>query len=119
MRTDPQGRVYVTTDDDAPLRINIDTPVPVNPLAAWTPQGYQQIETLTSAQNLTVPASATFAVFVAEGQVVRWRDDGTAPTTSVGMPLATHTPMTYIGNLAAFRVIETAASAKLNVSYYR
>jgi hypothetical protein len=49
---------------------------------------------------------------------VRWRDDGTAPTASVGMPLAVGVPLQYDGDLTNIKFIETAASAKLNISYY-
>jgi hypothetical protein len=58
------------------------------------------------------------ALIVAETQAVRWRDDGTAPTASVGMPLAVGTSLSYDGDLKAVRFIEQTASAKLNVSYY-
>ena len=88
--------------------------------------GYQQISTLSSAAGLTVPALApdglnakpVFALIVAEGAPVRWRDDGTAPTASVGMPLAVGVPFQYDGDLTKIRFIEQSASAKLNISYY-
>lgn len=88
--------------------------------------GYQQIATLTSAQSLTVPtvspmgfkAQPTLAVIVAETQGVRWRDDGTAPTASVGMPLAAGVPLNYDGDLTKIQFIEQTSAAKLNVSYY-
>lgn len=88
--------------------------------------GYQQITSLSSAAGLTVPTNdksgnkqqPTFALIVAEGKDVRWRDDGTAPTTSVGMPLAVGVPLQYDGDLTNIKFIETAASAKLNISYY-
>lgn len=82
--------------------------------------GYQQIASgLSSATRLTVPIGATYCVIVAETQAVRWRDDGAAPTSSVGMPLATGVALLYDGNLAEIRFIEQTASAKLNVSYYQ
>ena len=88
--------------------------------------GYQQISTLSSATGLTVPAMApdglnakpVFALIVAEGAPVRWRDDGTAPTASVGMPLAVGVPFQYDGDLTKIKFIEQSASAKLNISYY-
>lgn len=88
--------------------------------------GYQQITSLSSAAGLTVPTTdkqgnlrqPTFALIVAETQGVRWRDDGTAPTASVGMPLAVGVPLQYDGDLTNIKFIETAASAKLNISYY-
>jgi hypothetical protein len=49
---------------------------------------------------------------------VRWRDDGTNPTSAVGMPVPISTVLSYDGDLQRIRFIEQAASAKLNVSYY-
>lgn len=88
--------------------------------------GYQQISSLSSATNLTVPTQdkqgnlkqPTFALIVAETQGVRWRDDGVAPTASIGMPLAVGVPFQYDGDLTGIKFIEQTASAKLNVSYY-
>lgn len=80
--------------------------------------GYQQITSLSSATALTVPTGATRALIVAETQAVRWRDDGTDPTASVGMPVATSTYLSYDGDLSRIKFIEQTASAKLNVTYY-
>jgi hypothetical protein len=80
--------------------------------------GYQRISGLSASTALTVPAGATLALIVAESQNVRWRDDGTAPTASIGMPLAIGVSLSYDGDLKAIRFIEVLASANLNVSYY-
>lgn len=88
--------------------------------------GYQQITDVSASTALTVPTTTesgrkqqpTMAVIIAESQAVRWRDDGTAPTATVGMPLAVGVPLNYDGNLQNIRFFEQAASAKLNVSYY-
>lgn len=82
------------------------------------PLGYQQITSLSAATALTVPAGATIAVVVATTQAVRWRDDGTNPTATVGMPLAVGTERVFTGGLAALRFIEQTASAAINISYY-
>jgi hypothetical protein len=85
--------------------------------------GYQQITSLSSAQKLTVPTTCggppTLAVITAEAQAVRYRDDGTSPTATVGMPLATGVALSYEGTLSAIQFIEQTASAKLNVLFYR
>lgn len=88
--------------------------------------GYQQITSLSAATGLTVPTTdkqgnlkqPTFALIVAETQGVRWRDDGTNPTATVGMPLPVGVPLQYDGDLKGIKFIEQAASAKLNISYY-
>lgn len=87
--------------------------------------GYQQI-TPNTATGLTVPANApdgskqqaTFAIITPEGQNVRWRDDGTAPTASVGMPIYVGTSLLYDGNLTNIKFINMVAGGKINVSYY-
>lgn len=85
----------------------------------WTPVGYQQITSLSAATGLTIPSGSDMAIIICETQAVRYRDDGTSPTASVGMPLATGTFMRYDGDLRVLKFIEQTASAKLNVSYYK
>ena len=89
--------------------------------------GYQQITSLSSAQNLTVPQTdpvtglfckPVIALITPETQGVRWRDDGTAPTASVGVPLAAGVTLQYDGDLTKIKFIEQTASAKLNISFY-
>ena len=82
------------------------------------PLGYQQITSLGSAVGLTVPSGATVALIEPETQSVRWRDDGTNPTASVGMMLAADDYIFYTGYLENIKFIQVTASAKLNVSYY-
>jgi len=100
--------------------------VSLNLKAITTRLGYQQITTLTSATALTVPlidvnglsCRPTIALITPETQGVRWRDDGTAPSASVGMPLAAGVTLQYDGDLTKIQFIEQTASAKLNISYY-
>jgi len=80
--------------------------------------GYQQITSLSSAAGLTVPRGTTLALIVPETNNVRWRDDGTAPTASVGMPIYLGASLSYDGDFNRIKFIETTASAKLNISYY-
>jgi hypothetical protein len=98
----------------------------MNIKAVTTCFGYQQITTLTASVGLTIPprapdglnAKPVFALIIAEGAPVRWRDDGTAPTASVGMPLAVGVPLQYDGDLTKIRFIQQSASGILNISYY-
>jgi hypothetical protein len=98
----------------------------MNLKAVTTCMGYQQITSLSSATNLTVPqrtpngqsGQPVFALIVAEGQAVRWRDDKTSPSSTVGMPLAVGIPLQYDGDLTNIQFIEQVAGAKLNISYY-
>lgn len=82
------------------------------------PLGYQQITSLSSATALTVPRGAIVALIQPQTQAVRWRDDGTNPTASVGMPLAIGETLPYTGYLESIKFIEQTASAALNISYY-
>lgn len=82
------------------------------------PLGYQQITSLSSASALTVPRNATVALIQPQTQAVRWRDDGTNPTASVGMPLAVGETLPYTGYLENIRFIQQTASAAINICYY-
>ena len=98
----------------------------MNIKAVTTCFGYQQITNLSASVGLTIPARApdglnakpVFALIIAEGAPVRWRDDGTAPTASVGMPLAVGVPLQYDGDLTKIRFIQQSTSGILNISYY-
>lgn len=88
--------------------------------------GYQQITSLSASTALTVPTvdvnglacRPTVAVIIPQTQAVRWRDDGPAPTASVGMPLAAGVTLQYDGDLTHIQFIEQTSGAVLNVSYY-
>lgn len=82
------------------------------------PLGYQQITATTVAVGLTPPAGARLAVVDVEAQNARWRDDGTAPTSTVGMRWLSDNEYVYSGNLAAIQFINEVAGTILNVSYY-
>jgi hypothetical protein len=98
----------------------------INLKAITTRLGYQQITSLSAATGLTVPSKdlnglacrPSIAMITPETQGVRWRDDDTDPTNSVGMPLAAGTTLQYDGDLTKIKFIEQTASAKLNISYY-
>lgn len=98
----------------------------INLKAITTRLGYQQITSLGSAASLTVPMKdvnglncrPAIALITPEAQAVRWRDDGVAPTATVGMPLAVGITLQYDGDLTKIQFIEQAGGAKLNISYY-
>lgn len=98
----------------------------LNLKAITTRLGYQQITTLSSATSLTVPdkdvqglsCKPSIALITPEGQAVRWRDDGVAPTSTVGMPLAVGVTLQYDGDLTKIQFIEQVGGAKINISYY-
>ena len=83
------------------------------------PMGYVQLTTLSSAVGLTVPDGTDFAIIQAEAQNVRYRDDGTNPTATVGTILTTNNHFVYNGKLSAIKLFEVSARAILNVHFYQ
>jgi hypothetical protein len=90
------------------------------------PLGYQQIvaATLNASTGFTVPA-------VVPGQpirraivqnnttgTVRWRDDGTAPTSTVGMVLGANQELDYGGEMTKIQFIVSTGAPILDISYY-
>lgn len=82
------------------------------------PLGIQQVTGLSAVKGISPPKGSRFALITSESQAVRWRDDGTDPTTTVGMRLPAGTYLEYTGNLGRIRFIEETATAKLNVAFY-
>ena len=80
--------------------------------------GYEK-PTIVSAGGLTVPAGTQVVLMQATSQTVRWRDDGTDPTTSAGMRIVVdRAPCVYHGNPKAFKAIAETSGGVLLVSYY-
>lgn len=98
----------------------------INLKAITSTLGYQQITSLSSATALTVPTKdlnglncrPSIAIITPEAQAVRWRDDGVAPTATVGMPLAVGVTLQYDGDITKIKFIDQVAGAKLNITYY-
>jgi len=97
--------------------------------ASRIPMGYQAIAhgTLASATKLTVPANVNgyacgYVVIQCLGSAstdyLRWRDDGTAPTSSVGMTLFSSQELDYTGDPSAIQFIVGSGAPDMNVSYY-
>lgn len=83
------------------------------------PCGYSQLTAAAASGLGTIPDGAKMALIQPETQNVRWRDDGTNPTTAIGMVLAAGTTLQYTGSFSAFKMIEVAATAKINVTFYK
>lgn len=75
--------------------------------------------TVATATNLTPPAGATIAQISVETAGVRYRDDGIAPTATVGMPVAAGTSFQYAGPLTAIQFIAQSGSPTIDVLYYK
>lgn len=81
--------------------------------------GFQPITDLSSAVTPTQQANADVFIIQAENQNLRWRDDGTAPTATVGMLLYAGDMLPYHADLSAIQLIECASGGKANVMPYR
>ena len=67
-----------------------------------------------------IPTGATYALMQAETQSIRWRDDGVAPTSSIGMLLASGISVWLRSlDLSAVQIIRTVAGGITNISFYR
>ena len=94
--------------------------------AYWAESGnldnsrYVQMASLSVARPLDSPPERVNYVMVqAEAQNVRYRDDGIAPTATIGMVLYSNAaPTKFAGAIQLLKFIEVTASAKLNVRYY-
>lgn len=114
-----QDIAFQSSSGRANVPVSQAQPLPVAS-GSQAPLGYAQLTSLSGATALSsIPAGATRALLQAEGQNVRWRDDGTDPTASVGMLIYVGQLVEYVGTLSAIEFIEAAGGAKLNVSYYK
>lgn len=85
----------------------------------FTPLGFQQLTATGTASTLTVPNGAIFAFITVEGANIRYRDDGTAPTATIGYLVAAGQQLTYSGTLATLQLISQSGSPVVDVLYYK
>ena len=101
----------------------VSSPVGADVGIRYTPLGYCQLTSIVTSTLLSscsgFPTSATRAVFIPEAQAIRYRDDGTAPSATVGQPVAVGVSVDYTGTLSKVRVISQTSGAKLNVLFYK
>jgi hypothetical protein len=84
-----------------------------------SPIGFKQITNLATAVGVgTVPPGTQVALINAEEADIRWRDDGTDPTSTVGMLLPAGQTLTYIGPIEKIRFIQVDSGAILNITTY-
>lgn len=84
------------------------------------PAGCAQLTSLASATALTIPAgSIKLTLIQAEGDDLRWRDDGVSPTTGVGMLLAEGVTLVYNGTPTTIKLIQTTGGGIANVCFYK
>jgi hypothetical protein len=80
------------------------------------------LATTSNSASLTsggIPAAATMVSLQSETANVRWRDDGGAPTSSVGMEVISGlVPMLYVGTIGNLQFIAASGSPLLDVVFY-
>lgn len=89
------------------------------------PLGVQQLTAaqLAAAVSLTIPTlpsgdSPGYLVAQCNGGIIRWRDDGTAPTAALGMRIPDQSELTYVGDMTKIQFIVESGSPELNYSLY-
>lgn len=94
---------------------------PIGSSIGGRPKGYVQITGVTSAAAVglgAIPEGAVSVHVMVEGGDARWRDDGTNPTSAVGMPLAEATPFIYDKTLTAIKFVAKTVNVVLNIAFY-
>lgn len=84
-------------------------------------QGYQQVTSLSTsaAANLpSIPQNAQSVLIFVESAGIRWRDDGTDPTSSVGNPISSGQAFCYANDPHAMRIIGQTGTPTVNITYY-
>ena len=92
----------------------------------WAPSGVQdnarfvQMADLDTAQEIpNMPQRVNYIEVQAQDKDVRYRKDGIAPTSTIGLILYAGDPPTrFAGSIQLLKFIEVSASAKLNVHFY-
>lgn len=91
-------------------------------MAQRTCVGFAQTTVGTTATALNtlaaIPGGASTVEIAVETAAIRWRPDGTAPTTSVGNPVASGGTFAVEGKLSNVSIIAQAGTATLNITYY-
>jgi hypothetical protein len=119
-RRDASGNGVYDKAQGAGTQTNPFTPVTAPAPYVETALGCAQLASLgTAAGFASVPAGATLVRFSVTGQSVRYRDDGTNPTATVGVVLPTGVLFDYSGALGAIKFIQTASSAVLDACFYQ
>lgn len=116
-----------TGADGHPANASASSPLPMHDAAPAhsegtpvTPLGVTPLAVSSSAVAPTIPTGATWCYFKIETAAVRWRDDGTNPTASVGWPQTIGETFTlYVGSLAAVKFIRQSADATVDLACYK
>jgi hypothetical protein len=88
-------------------------------LASYTNVGSSQLCTsLVTVNTLTVPQGVDRVLIQAQSGPIRWRDDGGAPSATVGFYLESTDSVLYGGEIEKIRMIQVGTTAQVFASYY-
>lgn len=75
---------------------------------------------LTEATALTPPPQANVAIIEIAGGPIRWTNDGTTPSETIGLTQQAGDKIVYVGPLKLFTAIELnpASPATMTVAYF-
>lgn len=95
----------------------------MDPFPKVQPAGYEKLAVSTSAVGLaSIPGDASRAVVVVEAQPLRYREDGTDPTASVGFLAVAETVFVLPSRNAIlqFKAIRSGGTdSAISVNYYK
>ena len=94
-------------------------PAPIN----FANPTYCQLTSLSASTLVStcpggIPAGTVITEICVESQAIRYRDDGTAPTASIGMPVAVAVCFAYTGPVSKLAIIQQASAATVNITFY-
>ena len=83
--------------------------------------GYQQVaaQDAITAAGPTIPLGTMVMRVQTIGENIRWRDDGTNPTTTTGERLASGSVMEYIVRKLPLKVIAEQNTTQINYTFYK
>ena len=120
IQSSTQTKVGDGSAGSLPMPVSVTGSVPASSIYVYTPLGCFQLTSLATATNLpTPPAGAKLVNLTIESEGVRYRDDGTAPTASIGELLQPGGPWPYSGTLTAIQFIQVGASAVIDGCFYK
>lgn len=96
-------------------------PVPTfSMIGSWYKSlGFSQIAVSGSAIGLgVIPENVIMTLVTVDGGDVRFRDDGTNPTASIGMRVERGGALKYDADPSVLKFINTSAAATLNITFY-
>lgn len=94
------------------------------PSIAFAVDNYQRITDMSPAVSLTFPATTAYDVYgsvliQAESGDIRWRNDGTAPTSTTGVLLTDGDVQLITERLSEIQLWSTDGTANANIVYNR